>query len=84
MKKYIRFEVRSVDAYDDGNGWIWNSSIHVGSFRVEDCRDECKAFSRWLYRNGVKQRGLSIVSDCDIIELQDAATGEPLAAAIPA
>lgn len=86
MKKYIDFDILSVDAYDEygtGGNWVWNYALHIGKMKVEDCRDDVKAFKRWLWNHGVKLRGFEVVSDGEILEVCNRESGEPVFAAVP-
>ena len=79
------YEIRQIDAWNDGEGWTWNESIKIGEFQTA-AADHKKAFLNALKKQGIVfKRGKTRVEyDGDIYELQDRKTGEPLIAAIPA
>ena len=78
------YEIREVDAWNDGDGWIYNTTYNLGSFTTA-AQDETRAFYRALNRLGVRfYRGMvRAVDDEDILEIIDRKTAEPLFAAIP-
>ena len=80
----IGFEIRQIDAWNDGDGWTYNASFHIGVFTIK-ANDEKRAFLNALHRHGVVcKRGFCRVDfDGEIYELVNRKTGEPLYAAIP-
>ena len=42
-RRPITFEIREVDAWNDGDGWIYNESFRLGSFTTA-AQDETRAF----------------------------------------
>ena len=80
----ITFEVREIDALRDDDGWIWNTSYHVGEFTTR-AKDGKRAFCAYLKRRGVvfKVNRTLIDYDGDVYEIVDRKTKEPLYAAIP-
>ena len=88
MTKKYRFEVRQVEGWaDEENGWVWNTSFHVGEFGTDaETNHGIKtAFRRYLRKKyGIIFRPyMTIAEDYgDIIEIQDRKTKEPLFAAL--
>ena len=78
-----RYEVRQVDAWNDGEGWTYNESWHLGTFTTTG--DPARAFRRALANLGIVfYRGRTVTEyDGDVYEIVDRATGEPLFCAIP-
>jgi len=82
--KRFTFEVRQIEAWHDPEGWTWNTSYLIGTFRT-GAKDERRAFYNYLRRQGITfYRGrVQIEDDGSIYEIVDRKTGEPLFAAIP-
>ena len=80
----MKFEIRQIDAWFDGDGWTYNESFRIGEFstRVENVK---RAFCRALHGLGVVfYRGrVVVVNDGDLLEVQNRKSGEPLFVAIP-
>lgn len=83
-RRPIRFEIRQVDAWNDGDGWTCNDSYSLGNF-VTTAQNESRAFYRALARLGIRfYRGrVRAVDDGWTIEIIDRKTGAPLFVAIP-
>lgn len=83
-RRAITFEIRQIDAWNDGDGWIYNDSFTLGSFTTT-AQNERRAFYRALARLGIRfYRGrVRAVDDGCIIEIIDRKTAEPLFVAIP-
>ena len=81
---FTTYEIRQVDAWNDGDGWIYNDSFNLGSFTTA-AQDEHRAFYRALARLGIRfNRGtVRAVDDGWNIEIIDRKTGAPLFCAIP-
>lgn len=88
-KEYIKFELRSIDAWRDTEGvWMWNES-----YRLEDgivfeeseltTRKILKALRAWKYLSQKSKGMVTVCYDGDIYEIQDKNTHEPLLALIP-
>lgn len=77
------YEIRQIDAWNDGEGWTYNESWHLGSFTTVG--DVPRAFRRALARMGITfYRGRTATEyDGDVYEIVNRATREPLFAAIP-
>ena len=80
----MKYEVREIDALRDDDGWIWNTSYHIGEFTTR-AKNEKRAFCAYLKKRGVvfKVNRTLIDFDGDVYEIVDRKTGEPLYAAIP-
>ena len=80
----MKFEIRQIDAWYDGEAWTYNESFRIGEFstRAENVK---RAFCRALHGLGVAfRRGcVVVVDDGELLEIQDRKSGEPLFAAIP-
>ena len=78
------YEIRQVDAWNDGDGWTYNESWHLGSFCTVST-DVPRAFRHALANLGITfYRGRTVTEyDGDIYEIVDRATSEPLFVAIP-
>jgi hypothetical protein len=81
-----RFEVRSVEAWAEGEGgWTWNASCRLFDFRT-GAKDVRRAFLGALRRHGIRfRRGRVRVETLDggyTYEVQARKDGEPLYAAI--
>ena len=83
-RRPIRFEIRQVDAWNDGDGWTYNTTYPLGSFTTA-AQNERRAFYRALARLGIRfYRGkVRAVDDETVIEIIDRKTAEPLFVAIP-
>ena len=80
----MKFEIRQIDAWHDGEAWTYNESFRIGEFstRAENVK---RAFCRALHGLGVVfRRGrVVVVDDGDCLEIQDRKSEKPLFAAIP-
>lgn len=83
-RRAITFEIRQIDAWNDGDGWTYNETYRLGSFTTA-AQDERRAFYRALARMGIRfYRGkVRAEYDGDICEIIDRKTAEPLFVAIP-
>lgn len=43
-----------MDAWDDGEGWVWNDTSHVAYVTIADVKDEKRALYRQLHKLGIK------------------------------
>lgn len=78
------YEVRQINAWNDGEGWTYNESWHLGTFTTTG--DPARAFRRYLKQHhGVTfYKGRTATEyDGDVYEIVDRATRQPLFAAIP-
>ena len=84
MKKY-EFDIREVDAIAYDEGYVWNTSYHLGTMKTA-AKDEKRAFLSWLKRNGIRFRPgtIRVEFDGDVYEVVERKTGCPLFAAVPA
>lgn len=80
----MKFEVREIDGWNDGEGWYWNSSFLMGSFETK-AKNEKRAFMDYLRKKGIyfKLNRTLIDFDGDIYTVIDRKTKEPLFAALP-
>lgn len=80
----MRYEVREIDAMNDGESWYWNTSFRVGEFTTR-AKNEKRAFCAFLRKNGIvfKVNCTLIDFDGDVYEIIDRKTKMPLYAAIP-
>ena len=80
----MKFEMRQIDAWFDGEGWTYNESFHIGEFTT-NAKNLKKAFCNALHNLGIVfNRGrVVIIDDGDILEAQNRKSGEPLFVAIP-
>lgn len=78
------FEIRQIDAWSDGEGWIYNTTYNLGEFTTVSA-DIPRAFRAALNRLGVTfaKGRTTTVYDGDVYEIIDRATREPLFVAIP-
>ena len=78
----IKWEIRQIDAWNYGDGWVWNDSIPVGSFE-SGTMDAPEKFLAALAALGVTidLQDYNIEDVCDVLEIQ-ANNGEPIFAAV--
>lgn len=87
-ERYFKYEIRSVEAWRDDDGWVWNNSFVVEEevYFAESALTKRKIL-RWFRDNGYlteSSKGRVTVEDYgDIIEICARGTGEPLFAMIP-
>lgn len=84
MKNKIEYEIRMVDAWADGDSWVYNNSYSYGTYRT-GAKDGKRAFLNALHRAGFFfQRGVWRVEfDGDVYELVHRSDGKPVFSAIP-
>ena len=80
----MKFEIKQIDAWPDGEGWTYNESFRIGEFSTK-AKNIKQAFCRALHGLGVVfYRGrVVVVDDGDFLEIQNRKNGEPLFVAIP-
>ena len=80
----MKFEIRQIDAWFDGEAWVYNDSFHIGEFSTK-AENVKRAFCRALHGLGVVfYRGrVVVVDDGELLEVQDRKSREPLFVAIP-
>ena len=80
----MKFEIRQIDAWPDGEAWIYNESFRIGEFSTKSGNVR-RAFCRALHGLGVVfYRGrVVVVDEGDLLEIQNRKSGEPLFVAIP-
>lgn len=80
----MKFEIRQIDAWFDGEAWTYNESFRIGEFSTK-AENVKRAFCRALHGLGVVfYRGrVVVVDDGDLLEIQNRKSGEPLFVAIP-
>ena len=80
----MKFEIRQIDAWFDGEAWTYNESFRIGEF-ITNAKNLKKAFCNALHNLGIVfNRGrVVIVDDGDTLEAQNRKDGEPLFVAIP-
>ena len=80
----MKFEIRQIDAWPDGEAWTYNESFRIGEFSTK-AKNVKRAFCRALHGLGVVfYRGCVVVVDeGDLLEIQNRKSGEPLFVAIP-
>ena len=80
----MKFEIRQIDAWPDGEAWTYNESFRIGEFSTK-AKNIKRAFCRALHGLGVVfYRGrVVVVEDGDLLEIQTRKSGEPLFVAIP-
>lgn len=78
------YEIRQIDALNDGESWYWNTSYNLGTFSTK-ANNHKRAFLRALHNLGIVcKRGACYVDyDGSIYELRERKTDMPLFAAIP-
>ena len=79
----MKFEIRQIDAWFDGEAWTYNESFRIGEFST-NAGNVKRAFYHALHGLGVAfYRGRVVaVDEGDLLEIQDRKSGEPLFAAI--
>lgn len=80
----MKFEIRQIDAWFDGEAWTYNESFHIGEFSTK-AENVKRAFCNALHNLGIVfNRGrVVIIYDGDTLEAQNRKDGEPLFVAIP-
>ena len=80
----MKYEIRQIDAWFDGEAWTYNESFRIGEFST-NAKNLKKAFCNALHNLGIVfNRGrVVIIDDGDILEAQNRKSGEPLFVAIP-
>ena len=80
----MKYEIRQIDAWHDGEAWTYNESFRIGEFSTK-AENVKRAFCRALHGLGVVfYRGrVVVVDEGDLLEIQNRKSGEPLFAAIP-
>ena len=80
----MKFEIRQINAWFDGEAWTYNESFRIGEFSTK-AENVKRAFCRALHGLGVVfRRGcVVVVDDGELLEIQDRKSGEPLFAAVP-
>ena len=80
----MKFEIRQIDAWPDGEAWNYNESFRIGEFSTK-AKNVKQAFFRALHGLGVFfYRGrVVVVDEGDLLEIQNRKSGEPLFVAIP-
>lgn len=80
----MKYEIRQIDAWFDGETWTYNESFHIGEFSTK-AGNVKKAFCHALHGLGVVfNRGrVVIVDDGDTLEAQNRKDSKPLFVAIP-
>ena len=80
----MKFEIRQIDAWFDGETWTYNESFRIGEFAT-NAKNLKKAFCNALHNLGIVfNRGrVVIIDDGDTLEAQNRKDGEPLFVAIP-
>ena len=78
MKK--TYELRQVDAWDDGEGWTYNETWPLVTYRHDTAYNDARAMHRALNRLGITcNPGRTATEyDGDVIEIVDRKTGRPL------
>ena len=80
----MKFEIRQIYAWFDGDYWNNNETFHIGEFAT-NAKNLKKAFCNALHNLGIVfNRGrVVIIDDGDTLEAQNRKDGEPLFVAIP-
>lgn len=81
----MKYEVRQIDAWNNGDGWTWNNSFHLFDFNT-NAKDHKIAFTNIMRNTGLLKlnRGTYYVDyDGSVYEIRLKKTDEPLFAAIP-
>ena len=80
----MKFEIRQIDAWFDGESWTYNESFRIGEFSTQ-AKNVKRAFCRALHRLGVVfYRGcVAVVDEGDLLEVKNRKSGEPFFVAIP-
>lgn len=85
--KHLEYEIRQIDAWQDGDCWIWNTSWHITDVSVPaNVKDFERALLYRMRKAGIISRpGRTKLVNIDgsLYELQDRKTDEPLIAFIP-
>jgi hypothetical protein len=87
MEKRLEYELREIDAWQDGDCWVWNTSHHIADVSIPaTVKDLERALLYRMRKAGIVSRHgrtkLVNVDGC-LYELQDRKTEEPLIAFIP-
>lgn len=83
--QHLKYEIRAIETWADGEDWCHNQSCHVGNVEVrgEHVKEELLHFKR---KSGYVHKQGSVVMvnvDGSLYELVVKKTGEPLMAFIP-
>ena len=85
--KRLDYELREVDAWQDGDCWVWNTSWHIVDVSIPaTVKDLERALLYRMRKAGIVSRPgrTKLVNvDGDMYALEDRKTGEPLIAFIP-
>ena len=83
--QHLKYEIRTIEAWHDGDGWYYNQTWHVDCVEVrgEHVKEELLHFKR--KNNYVHKQGSVVMENVDgsMYELVVKKTGEPLMAFIP-
>ena len=80
----MKFEIRQIDAWFDGEAWTYNESFRIGEFSTK-AENVKRAIYQTIQKIGVVfYRGrIVVVDEGDLLEIQNRKSGEPLFVAIP-
>lgn len=80
----MKYEIRQVDAWNNGEGWTYNETFKIGEFAT-NAADHKRAFLNALRKIGIvcKRGKCKVEFDGDIYEVQERKSGLPMFAAIP-
>jgi hypothetical protein len=80
--KKTRWIIQQIDAWRDGDNWIWNNAFNIGVF-YSDAKDMKTAFREKLRNMGVSfALPTEVLYDGSIYELIIKQTGEPMFALV--
>lgn len=80
----MKYEIRQIDAWNDGEGWFYNETWKIGEYET-NAQNEKKAFSNALRKHNIfPKRGCCRIDfDGDIYELVNRKDGCPLFCSVP-
>ena len=85
--KYLEYEVRQIDAWQDGDCWVWNTSWHITTVSIPATVKNLEGALLYRMRKAgiVSRPGRTKLVSIDgcMYELQNRRTEEPLIAFIP-
>lgn len=81
--KFVKYEIRQLDAWLYDGGWTVNESYHIGEYKTKT--DDKRAFLHALHKLGIvcKRGYCRVIFDGDFFVLEERKTNCPLFCAVP-